>query len=86
MSSQPPQIEPRILLTGIQQLDQLALRFRRRLRDVALQLSRETGDDAPIGPEIILQAVPRACRGLLSDLGSGCGEERGSDGPKKEAA
>ena len=86
MSKQGPQIEPRIMLTGMQELDQLAGRFRRILRDVALQLSQETGHPAPIGPDIILQAVPRACRGLLSDLGSGCGEERGSDGPKKEAA
>jgi hypothetical protein len=86
MANQPPQIEPRILLTGVQELDQLARRFRRRLRDFALQLSQETRHSAPIGPEIILQAVPRACRELLSDLGSDFGGESGSDGHKKEAA
>ncbi len=86
MSSQPLKIEPRILLTGVQQLDQLSRRFRRKLRDVALQLSQERGHSARIGPDIILQALPSACRELLSDLGASFGDERGSDGHKKEAA
>ncbi len=86
MSNQPPQIEPRIWLTGVQQLDQLARRFRRKLRDSALKLSQETGHSAPIGPDIILHAVPSACRDLLADLGSGFGDEGDSDGHKKEAA
>ena len=86
MLSQPPQIKPQILLSGVQQLDELARQFRRKLRDVALQLSQETRDAAPIGPEIILQAVPGACRKLLTDLGSGFGEIRDSDDQKKEAA
>ncbi len=86
MSNQTPQIEPQILVTGVQQLDQLARRFRRILRDVALQLSQETGHSEPIGPEVILQAVPLACRELLKDLGSGFGDERDADGHKKEAA
>jgi hypothetical protein len=86
MSSQPPQIEARILLTGVRELDQLARQFRRRLRAVAVELSREAGDPAPIGPDTVLQAVPRACRELLSQLGPRSGDERGSDGHKKEAA
>jgi len=86
MLNQASQTEPRILLTGIQELDQLARRFRRRLRDVAVQLSQETGHLTPIGPDIILRAAPIACRELLSDLGSDFGDERVSDGRKKEAA
>ncbi len=86
MSNQPPQMEPRILLTAIQELDQLARRFRRRLRDAAVELSREAGHPAPIGPDTILEAMPRACRELLADPGSASGDERGSHGQKKEAA
>ena len=86
MSNEPPQFEPQILLTGVQQLDQLAHRFRRRLRDVALQLSQEEGRAGPIGPDDILRAAPGACRELLADLGSGSRDETDSDGHKKEAA
>jgi len=85
MASQS-QFEPRILLAGVQELDQLARRFRRILRDAAVKLSEEAGDSAEIGPDTILEAVPFACLRLLSDLGSDCGDERGSDGSKQEAA
>ena len=86
MAYEPLQTEPQILLTGVQQLDQLAHRFRRKLRDVALQLSQEEGDAGPIGPDDILRAVPIACRELLADLGTGSRDENDSDGHKKEAA
>ena len=86
MPNEPTQIKPRIWLTGVQQLDQLARRFRRKLRDAALKLSQEAGDSAPIGPDIVLQAVPITCRDLLSDLGFGFGDEGDSDGHRKRAA
>ncbi len=84
MSAQP-QLEPRLLLTGVQELDRLARRFRRTLRDTAVKLSAEAGGPAAIGPEAVLEAVPRACRELLSDLGSDDGCERGADGSTQEA-
>ncbi|MGD0897915.1 MAG: hypothetical protein ABR915_08760 [Thermoguttaceae bacterium] len=83
MSNQALQSDPQILLTAVRELDRLARRFRRKLRDVAVELSREAGHLAPIGPETVLQAVPRACQELLSKLNPGFGEERGSDGRKK---
>jgi hypothetical protein len=85
MASQS-QFEPRILLTGVQELDRLARLFRRTLRDAAVKLSGEAGDSAPIGPDAVLEAVPSACEKLLADLGFDCGDERGSDGSKQEAA
>ena len=85
MSTQS-QMEPRLLLTGMQELDRLARRFRRTLRDTAVKLSAGAGGPATIGPEAVLEAVPRACRELLSDLGSDCGRERGADGSTQEAA
>jgi hypothetical protein len=85
MASQS-QFEPRILLAGVQELDRLARLFRRRLRDAAVELLGETGDSVHIGPEAVLEAVPLACQKLLADLGSDCGDERGSDGSTQEAA
>jgi len=85
MASQS-QFEPRILLAGMQELDRLAHYFRRTLRDAAVQLLQEAGDSAAIGPEIVLEAVPLACRNLLSDLSPNCGNERGLDGSSQEAA
>jgi hypothetical protein len=81
-----PKSEPRILLTGLQNLDRIARRFRCRLRDAALKLSVESKDSAIIGPEKILQAVPIVCRELLSDLDSEGDEESDSHGTTQEAA
>lgn len=83
------QIQPtgaRISLAVVQQLDQLARRFRRRLRDVAVELSQAAGHSFPVGPDSILRAVPLVCRELASEPGSNFGDERDSDGPKEEAA
>ncbi len=80
------QLEHRISLTGIQELDRLARRFRRTLRDTAVILLAEAGDSAAIGPDTVREAMPFACGELLSDLGSGCGDERGPDGSRQEAA
>jgi hypothetical protein len=64
----PSQSQPRLLLTGMKEIDRLALCFRRRLRDAAVELLEEAGDSAAIGPDTVLAAVPAACRGWLSDL------------------
>ena len=86
MSSQTAQSEPRLLLTAVQELDRLARHFRRRLRDVAVQLSPQAGLSSPIGPQAILEAVPLVCRELLSAAGGNLTDARGPDGPKEEAA
>jgi hypothetical protein len=85
MSRQPIASEPRILLTAVQELDRLARQFRRRLRDRALELSREAGQSGPVGPEMVLRAVPLACRELSATTAPPC-EERGLDGPRQDAA
>jgi hypothetical protein len=86
MSSQLAQTEPRILLTAVRELDQLARRFRRRLRDVAVELLGKAGHSGPIGPETVLAALPLVCGELLADAGSRSGDGRDLDGRKKEAA
>lgn len=86
MSDQTPQTDPRILLTAVQQMDRIARRFRRKLRDAAVELSGDAGHSVPIGPDTIAEAVPLVCRELLSDAGSHLGDERGSDGQRPRAA
>lgn len=86
MSNLSAQTEPRILLTAVQEMDHLARQFRRRLRDIAVELSREAGQSGPIGPDTILEAVPLVCRELLSDPNSHSADERGSDGETRDAA
>ena len=86
MPNQPTPVEPRILLTGVQELDEFARQFRRKLRDVAIEFWREAGHPEPIDPDLVRRAVPRACRELLAEIGSGSGDERDADGDKKEAA
>jgi len=86
MPSHFAQTEPRILLTAIQEMDKLARRFRRRLREVGVELSRKRGYVGPIGPDAIREAVPLACQELLTDIGSDSTDERGLDGETPEAA
>ena len=74
------------MLTAVQQMDELARRFRRRLRDIAVELSGEAGHSVPIGPDTIAQAVGLVCRELLSDTPSGLGDERASHADEKAAA
>jgi hypothetical protein len=84
----PEQIQPtrtRISLAAVQQLDQLARRFRRQLRDVALELSQAEGDSL-LTPDTVLRAVPVECRRLLSGHDSSLDDERGPDVPEEEAA
>ena len=80
------QSEYGISLMGMQELDRLTRRFRRTLRDAAVRLLTEAGDSAAIGPDTVREATPFACRELVSDLGSGCSDERGADGSRREAA
>jgi hypothetical protein len=70
----------------MQELDRIARRFRRKLRDAAVELSGEEGDLAAIGPDAVLNAVSLACREMLSEFDSDCSDERGSDGARREAA
>lgn len=86
MSNQTPQTEPRISLAAVREMDQLARRFRRRLRDVAVELLGEKGCSTPISPETILEAAPLVYREMLSNPGAYFGEERGLDGRTHEAA
>ena len=65
MSAQPISTEPRISLAAVEELDRLARGFRRRLRDVAVELSGAAGHSMAIGPETIREAVPLVCRELL---------------------
>ena len=57
--------EPRISLAAVEELDDLARGFSRRLRDVAVEFSGGAGHSMPIGPEAILEAVPLVCGKLL---------------------
>ncbi len=86
MPSHSAQTEPRILFTAIQEMDHLARRFRRRLRDVAVELSRQAGHCAPIGPDTIRDAMQFVCQELASDFGVGPAGEGHSDGEGREAA
>lgn len=86
MSNQIPHTEPRISLAAVREMDQLARLFRRRLRDVAVELLGENGCSTPISPETILEAAPLVYREMLSNPGTCFGEERGSDGRTHEAA
>ncbi len=86
MSVQPMPAEPRISLAAVKELDRLAREFRRKLRDVAVELSVVAGHSTPIGRETVLEAVPLACRDLLLRPSPRFGDERGSDGPKEAAA
>ena len=86
MSGQAQPGNVRISLRAVQEMDELALRFRRRLRDLAIELSREAGHAEPIGPDTVAQALPLVCGELLSQDGSGLGDERGSDGQRPRAA
>jgi hypothetical protein len=75
----------RIALSAVQELDQLAQRFRRRLRDCAVELAQAAGQSAPVGPDAVHDAVPLVCRELLAEPGLNFGNERRSDGSSKEA-
>ena len=86
MSGQPSQAEPRMSLTAVQELDRLARQFRRRLRDLALELSQEAGHPGPIGPNTILEAVPLACQELLCASGSASCDGGDSNGRERDAA
>ena len=86
MPNQVPQAEPRISLAAVREMEQLARRFRHRLRDVAVELSTEKGRSTPIGPETILEAVPQVCGEIMSNPGARFDDERGSDGRAREAA
>jgi len=86
MSQQPASSEPRISLEAIRKLDDLARGFRRRLRDCAVQLSQANGSGVLICPETISEALPLACRELLSAAGRNPENQRGSDDRRPEAA
>ena len=86
MGNHSPQAEPQILVTAVRELDDLSRRFRRRLRDVALELARGVGNSTPIGPDTIRAALPQVCREMLSELASHRGEARGLDGGEQRAA
>ena len=86
MPGPTPQIDPRISLAAVHEMNQLARRLRHRLREVAVEVWRKDPKSDPIGPETILQAVPHVCREILSNPGARFGDERGSDGKAQEAA
>ena len=86
MCQQPASSEPRILLEAIRKLDDLARDFRRRLRDCAVQLSQASGSGVLIRPETISEALPIACREMLSAAGHNPENQRGSDDRRPEAA
>ena len=86
MSQQPASVEPRISLEAISKMDDLARGFRRKLRDCAVQLSGANGSAVVISPETITEAMPLACRELLSAERSNPEDERGSNDRRPEAA
>lgn len=86
MPNQPPQTDPRISLAAVREMNELARRFRHRLRDVAIELSGKARKSSPIGLETILQAVTHVCREISADPAARLGDERGSDGKTQEAA
>lgn len=86
MSEQPVSAEPRISLEAIRKMDDVGRRFRRQLRDCAVQLSQADGSGVLISPETISKALPLVCRELLSAAGSDREDERGSDDRRSEAA
>lgn len=86
MSEHPASSQPRISLEAIWKMDDIARLFRRKLRDGAVQLLEGGGSDAVISPETITEAMPLACRELLSTAGSNSEGERGSDDRRPEAA
>lgn len=86
MSHQSASSQPRISLEAIRKMDDLARVFRRKLRDRAVQLLEGDGSDAVISPETITEAMPLACRELLSAAGANLKDRRGSDDRRPEAA
>ena len=86
MSSRSTEPAPRILFTAVEEMDRLANQFRHRLREVAVELSREAARTAPIGPDTVFEAVPLVCRELLSGQHFKSGDESDSDGQRQEAA
>ena len=86
MSGQALPANARISLQAVREMDEVALRFRRRLRDLAIELSREAGHAEPIGPDTVAHALRLVCGEFLSQDGSGLGDERGSDGQRPRAA
>ena len=86
MSQQAPQAELRITLTAIQELDRLARQFRRRLCDLAVELSYGGGHFGPIGPDDILKAAPLVGRELVAGFGCEADSTRSSDGQERDAA
>ncbi len=86
MPDERPTDEPRILITAIQEMDRLARRFRRRLRKVAMELSKDAGRTGPIGPDLVAEAARLLCRESLSDTDTDSSDDRGSDGQRPRAA
>ncbi len=86
MAQQPASSNPRISLEAIRKLDDLARLFRRKLRGGAVQLLEGDRSDVVISPEMITEAIPLACRELLSTAGSNLDDQRGSDDRRPESA
>ena len=86
MSRQTPQADLRITLRAIHELDRLSRQFRRRLRDLAVELSCAAGNSGPIGPDDILKAAPLVGRELATGIGCKTDNERSLDGQERDAA
>lgn len=78
--------EPRIMLTAVRCMDEIARRFRRRLRQTAIELARHRGQDSVIDSDAVLRAVPLAYRELLCETDCDSEEKRDSRGERDEAA
>jgi len=76
----------RILLRAVEEMDKLALRFRRRLRDRAIELSQEGGQLESIGPDAVARALPLVCEEFLAENKTGSDDERDADGRRPHAA
>jgi histone H3/H4 len=86
MSQEAPQAELRITVSAIQELDQLARRFRRRLRDLAVELAGKAGRSGPIGTDDILRAVPLVAAEWVANFSGPAENERGLGGQEQDAA
>jgi hypothetical protein len=86
MSVQGGLADARISVRAVRQMEGLALRFRRRLRDIAVELSRQAGHEGPIGADPVVKALPLVCRELLSEAGSDLSDEGEAHGRRPEAA
>ena len=77
MADQTGPSHPPISLSAIREMDELGRSFRRRLRQVAIQLSLEANPSSPsVTSEVIAQAAQVVGRQLASQASSGSGSEK----------